>query len=73
MAPAAPWVEVVGVVHAVQHDGLDRPAPGTVTLPLQTGGVLPPIPTATYVVRSERVSSPGFVRELEQTKETLLG
>jgi putative ABC transport system permease protein len=66
VSPNAPWVEIVGVVQAVRHDGLDRPAPGTVTLPLQTGGVLPPVPTATFVVRSERVGSAGFVRELER-------
>jgi hypothetical protein len=63
---AAPWMEVVGVVQAVHHDGLDRPAPGTVTVPLQTGGALRAPSTATFVVRSARVGTPGFVRELEQ-------
>jgi predicted permease len=64
--PQAPWMEVVGVVQAVHHDGLDRPAPGTLTLPLQTEGVLRGPPTATFVVRSDRVGTAGFVRELEQ-------
>jgi hypothetical protein len=63
---AAPWMEVVGVVQAVHHDGLDRPAPGTVAVPLQTGGVLRAPLNATFVVRSDRVGAPGFVRELEQ-------
>lgn len=63
--PAAPWFEVVGVHQPVHHDGLDRPAPGAVTLPVQTGEGLGPVQTATYVVRSERVGTPGFVRELQ--------
>jgi predicted lysophospholipase L1 biosynthesis ABC-type transport system permease subunit len=63
---AAPWMEVVGVVQAVHHDGLDRPAPGTVTVPLQTGGALRAPASATFVVRSARVGTPGFVRELER-------
>ena len=62
----APWMEVVGVVQPVYHDGLDRPAPGTVTVPLQTGGALRAPLNATFVVRSGRVGTPGFIRELEQ-------
>jgi predicted permease len=69
--PATPWVEVVGVMQTVYHDGLDRPAPGTVTLPLQVGNFLPPVATATFVVRSNRVGTSGFVRELEQAVWTV--
>jgi putative ABC transport system permease protein len=65
-APVGQWFEVVGVVQAVRHDGLDRPAPGTVALPLQAGELVPPALTATYAVRSERVGTPGFLRELER-------
>lgn len=64
--PPAPWMEVVGVVQSVQHDGLDRPPPGSVAVPLQTAGVLRAPPAATFVVRSGRVGTPGFVRELQQ-------
>jgi predicted permease len=64
--PQAPWVEVVGVVQAVHHDGLDRPAPGALALPLQIDGMLRGPPTATFVVRSARVGSAGFNRELER-------
>jgi predicted permease len=64
--PQAPWVEVVGVVQAVHHDGLDRPAPGALALPLQIDGMLRGPPTATFVVRSPRVGSAGFNRELER-------
>jgi predicted permease len=64
--PPAPWMEVVGVVQNVHHDGLDRPAPGTVTVPLQTDGALRVPATATFVVRSDRVGTPGFLRELDQ-------
>jgi predicted permease len=64
--PPAPWMEVVGVVQNLHHDGMDRPAPGTVAIPLQLDGALSTPPTATFVVRSDRVGVPGFVRELEQ-------
>jgi predicted lysophospholipase L1 biosynthesis ABC-type transport system permease subunit len=59
-------MDVVGVVQAVRHDGLDRPAPGTVAIPVQTGEGARPAATATFVVRSDRVATAGFVRELEQ-------
>jgi predicted permease len=55
-----PWLEVVGVVEDVRHDGLDEPAPQTVIL-LPTAR-----PTATFVIRSERAGTAGFVEELRR-------
>lgn len=55
-----PWLDVVGVVHDVRHNGLGEPAPETV--------ILPPIPreTATFVVRSERAGTSAFLGELRR-------
>ena len=65
-----PWREVVGVVGNERDDGLDRPAPAVVYWPLlMKEWWTEPIDvnrTMTYVVRSDRVGSPGFVRELQQ-------
>jgi putative ABC transport system permease protein len=60
LRPAGPWLEVVGVVTDVRHNGLDEAAPETV--------VLPAIPrqTATFVVRSERAGTSAFLDELRR-------
>jgi putative ABC transport system permease protein len=55
-----PWLDVVGVVKDVRHNGINEPAPETV--------ILPPIAreTATFVVRSYRAGTSGFLDELRR-------
>jgi putative ABC transport system permease protein len=54
------WSEIVGVVGNERLDGLNRPAPTIVYLPMENNRDM------AYVVRSQRVSRPGFLRELQQ-------
>jgi predicted permease len=53
------WSEVVGVVNDVRHDGLGRRAPETVVFPAFARNT-----AASFVVRSERVGTAGFMEEL---------
>jgi putative ABC transport system permease protein len=58
-----PWYEVIGVVGDERDDGLDQPATGILYWPLLNDfGYAPSM--LVYSLRSERVSDPGFVREL---------
>jgi putative ABC transport system permease protein len=65
-----PWREIIGVVGNERDDGLDHPATATVYWPMAIKEWwTEPIDvdrTATYVVRSDRVGAPGFLRELQQ-------
>jgi len=54
-----PWDEIVGVVGNERIDGLNHPAPPLAYYPMAG------IRSAAYVVRSTRVGTPGFVRELQ--------
>jgi predicted permease len=58
--PSGPWCEVVGVVGNELRDGVNRPPPGLIYWPSRTTRNM------TYVVRSTRVGTPGFLRELQQ-------
>ena len=55
-----PWSEVVGVVKDVHHNGLNQPAPETVIFPVV------PSDTASFVIRSERVGTIGFLEDLRK-------
>jgi predicted permease len=55
-----PWSEVVGVVKDVHHNGLSQPAPETVIFPVRADD------TASFVIRSERVGTMGFLEDLRK-------
>jgi putative ABC transport system permease protein len=60
----APWREIVGVAGDERDDGLDRPPTAIVYWPMLSESYR--WRTMAYVVRSTRVGTPGFLRELEQ-------
>lgn len=63
------WREIVGVVGDVRDDGITRPAPGIIYVPALAGRIFN-APTAapssvTYLVRSPRTGTPGFLDEIQ--------
>jgi predicted permease len=62
--PEMPWREIVGVTGPERDDGLHRPPTAIVYWPLLNESYR--WRTMAYVVRSSRVGTPGFLRELEQ-------
>jgi predicted permease len=69
-APSNPWREIVGVVGDDRDNGVSQPAPTTVYWPmaLKEFWADPEYVSRNmaFVVRSSRMSSPGFLRELQQ-------
>jgi putative ABC transport system permease protein len=59
-----PWREIVGVVGNERDDGLDRPPTAMVYWPLLNDSYQQR--TVSYAVRSSRVGTPGFMRELQE-------
>jgi predicted permease len=57
---SGPWWEVVGVVKDVHHGGMSQPPPQTVMFAAVASE------TASFVVRSERVGTAGFLEELQR-------
>jgi predicted permease len=66
MTQAEPWAEIVGVAADVHHESLVERPEDTVYLTL--GERMAPFMgrTVTFVVRSERVGTPGFVESLQR-------
>ena len=62
--PRNPWREIVGVVGDERDDGLNQPATAIVYWPMLNESYR--WRTMAYAVRSNRVGTPGFLRELEQ-------
>ena len=65
-----PWREIIGVVGNERDDGVDQPATAMVYWPMLVKE-WSSIPiyisrSVSYVVRSDRVGSPGFLRELQR-------
>jgi predicted permease len=60
LAQTGPWLDVIGVMKDVRHNGVNAPPPETV--------ILPPSPrrTATFVVRSERAGTPAFLEDVRR-------
>jgi putative ABC transport system permease protein len=64
MQRGAPWREIVGVVGDERDDGLNQPATAIVYWPMLNESYR--WRTMAYAVRSTRLGTPGFLRELEQ-------
>jgi predicted permease len=64
MRQDAPWREIVGVAGDERDDGLSRPPTAIVYWPMLSESYR--WRTMAYAVRSTRVGTPGFLRELEQ-------
>jgi hypothetical protein len=61
-----PWRDVVGVIGDVHHENLDRAAPDAVYLTLGEPLAQYMSRTVTFVVRSERVGTSGFLEDLQR-------
>jgi len=68
MGEAGPWAEIVGVAADVHHESLVERPEDTVYLTLGPGEQLAPLMsrTVTFVVRSDRVGTPGFAESLQR-------
>ena len=68
-APGSPWREVVGVVADERDDGLNQPAPKIVYWPMMIkefwDEAIHVRRTMAYAVRSQRMGSPSFMKELQ--------
>ncbi len=70
--PGMPWHEVIGVVQDVHENALDQPAPAIVYWPTMSAFLngTPERPSAirgvTFIVRSERTGTEGFLNEVRQ-------
>lgn len=69
--PKMPWHEVIGVIQDVREKGVQETAPEIVYWPpmvvdIFASGAARPIRTATFVIRSERAGTEGFLNEVRQ-------
>src|SRR5215467_484100 len=70
-SPGMPWHDVIGVVQDVREDGLFHPAPPTVYWPtmsayLNASAGPSAIRGVTFVIRSERAGTEGFLNQVRQ-------
>ena len=66
LTPAEPWREIVGVVTDVHLESLVDPAPDSVYLTLGEPLARFMSRTVTFVIRSSRVGTPGFLEDLQK-------
>jgi predicted permease len=69
VSPNQPWREIIGIVGNELDDGLNQAPPAIAYWPMAMKRFLDEpfiMPTMSYAVRSDRIHSPGFLRELEQ-------
>jgi glutaredoxin-related protein len=69
VSPSQPWREIIGIVGNELDDGLNQAPPAIVYWPMAAKRFLdqPFVSrTMSYAVRSDRIHSPGFRRELEE-------
>jgi predicted permease len=69
--PQMPWHEVIGVIQDVRENGVQAKAPEIVYWPTMMGnrfgpGAVGATRTATFVIRSERAGTQGFLEEVRQ-------
>jgi putative ABC transport system permease protein len=68
----SPWYEIVGVVGQERQDGATQPSPATVYWPMMNSDTPGDLKSTyiqrslSYVIRSSRLSSPGFLAEVQQ-------
>lgn len=67
MTPAEPWREIVGVVGDIHHESLVQPAPDSVYLTLGDPLAQYMSRTVTFVIRSSRVGTPGFLEDAQKS------
>ena len=68
LRPTGPWLEIVGVMGDVRHNGLTEPAPSVMAFPLLG---YPSSGTAFFVVRSSRAGTGAFLRDLQNAVSSL--
>jgi predicted permease len=69
--PSDPWREVIGVIQDVRENGVHEKAPATVYWPLMRNISFLPNPLSatrwvTFVIRSERAGTEGFLNQVRQ-------
>ena len=65
--PSMPWQEVIGVVQDVRQNGIQEKAPEIVYWPVMTRNYFVPVTrAATFVIRSERTGTEGFLSQVRQ-------
>jgi predicted permease len=72
-APTTPWIEVIGVAGDVRMHGLDQTAPDGIYLTSSESVARFATRVAYFIVRSERVGTPGFLAEIQRAVWSLNG